>query len=145
MQAALAHCAEAASDKNAEDLIVLDLRGLSDVADFFVICHGSSDRQARAIAEQIEAVLQRELGLRASHVEGRRTGEWILIDYVDFVAHFFVADIREFFRLERLWGDAPRVDPLASDLRQIPDADRPPVGPERGVRGEIRRDSARRS
>ena len=107
---ALNVCAEAAGDKKAEHLIILDLRGLSDVTDHFVICHGNSDRQVVAIADSIEGQL-RKVGLRPSHVEGRRRGEWILMDYIDFVVHIFVEDKRAFYRLEHLWGDAPRVEP----------------------------------
>jgi len=113
---------EAALDKQAEDLVVLDLRGLSDVTDYFIVCHGNSDRQVVAIARSIEEHLRRELQCRPSHVEGLRTGEWVLMDYVDFVVHVFVEDRRQFYRLERLWGDAPSID--LSDLPQVTDAPR---------------------
>ncbi|HKQ60155.1 MAG TPA: ribosome silencing factor [Candidatus Polarisedimenticolaceae bacterium] len=89
---------------------MLDLRGLSDVTDYFVICHGSSDRQARAIADAIEERLHRSGGLQPAHVEGQRSAEWILLDYLDFVVHVFTADRRGYYRLERLWGDAPRLE-----------------------------------
>lgn len=102
----IAECVEAAREKQAEELVVLDLRGLSDVTDFFIICHGSSDRQVLAIAEGIEERLARNLKRRAANVEGRRRAEWILLDYIDFVVHVFVSEKREFYRLERLWGDA---------------------------------------
>jgi ribosome-associated protein len=101
---------DAALDKKAEDLVVLDLRNLSDVTDFFVICHGTSDRQAVTIADSIEQRLHEALGIRPASVEGRRTGEWILMDYIDFVVHVFVEEKREFYRLERLWGDAPQIE-----------------------------------
>ena len=101
---------EAALDKQAEDPVVLDLRGLSDVTDFFLICHGNSDRQVRAIVDSIEERLRREFERRPSHVEGRRSGHWVLMDFVDFVVHVFQSDRRQFYRLERLWGDAPSVD-----------------------------------
>lgn len=101
---------EAALDKKAEDLIVLDLHGLSDVTDYFIICHGSTQRQVRALAEAVEERLRSELGCRPSHLEGLRTGDWVLMDYVDFVVHVFQKDRRTFYRLERLWGDAPRVE-----------------------------------
>jgi len=89
---------------------VLDLRGLSDFTDHFVICHGSSNRQVLAIAEAIEERLSEELDLEPDHVEGRRQGEWVLLDYIDFVVHVFVKEKRSFYALERLWGDAPRVE-----------------------------------
>jgi len=88
---------------------VLDLRGLSDVTDFFIICHGSSDRQVLAIADGIEDALARNLKRRAN-IEGRRRAQWILLDYFDFVVHVFVEEKREFYRLERLWGDAPQLE-----------------------------------
>ena len=89
---------------------MLDLRGLSDFTDYFVICHGSSDRQVLAIAEAVEERLGNELGVKAGHVEGRRTGDWILLDYIDFVVHVFTGEKRAFYALERLWGDAPQVE-----------------------------------
>ena len=103
-------CAEAARDKKAEDLVVLDLRGLSDVTDYFVVCHGSSDRQVLAIAQNVEERLRGDLGLKPAHVEGRALAEWVLMDYIDFVVHVFVAEKRDFYRIERLWGDARRVE-----------------------------------
>ncbi len=90
--------------------MILDLRGRSDVTDYFIICHGSSDRQVVAIADGIEERLKRELKLRPTNVEGRGQAEWILMDYIDFVVHVFVTQRREFYRLERLWGDAARVE-----------------------------------
>ena len=89
---------------------MLDLRGLSDVTDFFVICHGSSDRQVLAIAQGIEEGLVRNLKRRAANIEGRRGAQWVLLDYIDFVVHVFVEEKREFYRLERLWGDAPQLE-----------------------------------
>lgn len=95
--------------------MVLDLRGLSDITDYFVICHGTSERQTVAIADSIEERLSRVHALRPGHVEGRRVGDWVLMDYIDFVVHVFVEPKRAFYRLERLWGDAPRVDPGSPD------------------------------
>jgi ribosome-associated protein len=101
--------------------VVLDLRGLSDVTDFFVICHGTSDRHVLAVADNIEEQLRREVSLKPSHVEGAREAEWVLLDYIDFVVHVFIADKRDFYRLERLWGDAPRrehpIEPPSADAR----------------------------
>jgi ribosome-associated protein len=106
----LAECVEAARDRKAEDIVILDLRGLSDVTDHFFICQGTSDRQVLAIADSIEERLFKNRSLKPSHVEGRRISDWILMDYIDFVVHIFVAEKRAFYRLERLWGDAPLVD-----------------------------------
>ena len=97
-------------------MLVLDLRGLSDFTDYFFICHGSSDRQVLAIAEAVEERLLAELGIKAGHVEGRRTGDWILLDYIDFVVHVFTREKRAFYALERLWGDAPQV-PVAAETQ----------------------------
>ena len=108
-------CVEAAREKKAEDLLVLDLRGLSDVTDYFVICHGTSDRQVTAIADSIEQRLRREQHCRPSSVEGRPAANWILMDYIDFIVHVFLEERREFYRLDRLWGDAPRIDPVSPD------------------------------
>lgn len=99
---------KAALSKKAEELIVLDLRGLSDVTDCFVICHGGSGRQVQTICDSIEEAL-RTLGRRPKGIEGYTRAEWILMDYLDFVVHIFTAERREYYGLERLWSDAPRV------------------------------------
>jgi ribosome-associated protein len=99
----------AAQEKQAGDICVLDLKGISDVTDFFVICHGTSDRQVAAIADSIENQLAEVHRCKPKHVEGRATAEWILMDYIDFVVHIFLEEKREFYRLERLWDDAPRL------------------------------------
>lgn len=112
---------QAALDKKAEDPVVLDLRGRSDVTDYFLICHGNSERQVQAIVDSIEQKLRHEMGRRPSHVEGRRAADWVLMDYVDFVVHVFRQDRRQFYRLERLWGDAPSVD-LTSLTSAVEDA-----------------------
>ena len=101
---------EAAEEKKAQDIAVLDLRGVCDFTDFFVISHGDSTRQVLTVAEAVEERLAATFGLRPNHVEGRRSGEWVLLDYIDFVVHSFLAEKRAFYRLERLWGDAPRLD-----------------------------------
>ena len=98
---------------------------MSDFTDFFVICHGTSDRQVAAIADSIEERLNRELGLRPSHIEGRRQAEWVLMDYIDLVVHVFLEDKRSFYRIERLWGDAPRIP--------LPPLSEPPVSRAAGL------------
>jgi ribosome-associated protein len=99
--------AEHALGRKAEDVLLVDLRGLSPVCDFFVICHGESDVQVKAIAD---AVIEGTLatGTKAWHVEGYQGRSWILIDYVDVVVHIFHRETRLYYRLEDLWGDAPR-------------------------------------
>jgi len=125
----LVRVAEAAWDKKAEELLVLDLRGLSDITDFFILCHGSSDRHVQAIADSIEESLHRELKLRPASVEGRLRADWILMDYIDFVVHVFLESKRSFYRLERLWGDAPIID---IPQNQGPPAERVPSTPAGG-------------
>lgn len=98
--------AEAALERNARFPTILDLRGLSDVTDFFVIATGDSDTHARAISENI-LDRTREDGFRPVGVEGLNQGRWVLMDYVGLIVHVFLGDVREFYRLERLWGDAP--------------------------------------
>ena len=100
--------AEAAASKKALDMVGLDLAGLQGVADYFLICSGTSEPQVKAIAEAVEERL-RERGARAWHIEaGSR--RWVLLDYVDVVVHVFHEKTREYYLLERLWGDARSVD-----------------------------------
>ncbi len=100
--------AQAAASKKAQDMVGLDLAGLDGVADYFLICSGSSEPQVKAIAEAIEDRL-RPLGARPWHVEaGSR--RWVLLDYVNVVVHVFHEKTREYYLLERLWGDARSVD-----------------------------------
>ena len=101
--------AEAAASKKAIDVVGLDLSGLDGVADYFLICSGSSEPQVKAIAEAVEDKL-REQGTRAWHVEGMEFRHWVLLDFVDVVVHVFHEKTREYYLLERLWGDARRVD-----------------------------------
>ena len=98
----------AARDKKAGDLVLLDLRELAGFTDYFVICTGQNLRQARAIADAVEEVL-RTRGTRPAHVEGYEQGEWILLDYFDFIVHVFLPQQRTFYALEGLWGSAARV------------------------------------
>jgi len=99
----------AAHDKKAIDLIVLDLGRGSAFTDFFIICTGANSRQVQAIADGIEEALASR-GVKPALVEGRSHAEWVLIDYFDFIVHVFTPATREFYALERLWGDAERVE-----------------------------------
>jgi ribosome-associated protein len=99
---------QASQAKKAEDIVVLDLRGLSSFTDFFVIMTGNSTRQNTAISESIEQALK-ENRLVPLGVEGRGPAEWILLDYGSFVVHVFSKQAREYYSLEKLWGDAPRL------------------------------------
>jgi ribosome-associated protein len=108
----LAAAVVACGERQAVDGLVLDLHGLTDMTDAFVIASGTSDTHVRAIAEHVLETL-RLRGTRAHHVEGLSAGRWVLLDFVDFVVHVFHPVPREFYQLERLWGDAPR-RPLAA-------------------------------
>jgi len=99
---------QAAEDRKARQLVVLDLRPVTDTTDYFVIASGTSDAHVRGIADAVLAELGRD-GHDAYHVEGLQGGRWVLLDYVDFVMHLFHPDTRAFYQLERLWGDAPVV------------------------------------
>jgi ribosome-associated protein len=102
----------AAEDKQAVDLVVLDLRKAAGFTDFFLICSGTNSRQVRAIADAVTDTLARE-GARPAHVEGYDRSEWILIDYFDFIVHVFAPETRVFYGLERLWGNADRIEVAA--------------------------------
>jgi ribosome-associated protein len=93
-------------DRKAEDVTLLDLRTLGGATDFFLLATGRSDTHVSAIADNLVEELRKE-GLRPFGIEGMRGGRWVLIDYVDFVVHVFHPAAREFYQLERLWGDAP--------------------------------------
>ncbi|HLN60850.1 MAG TPA: ribosome silencing factor [Symbiobacteriaceae bacterium] len=97
-----------ADEKKAKDVKILDIRSISTVADYFVICSGSSTTQTRAIADYVEEKLSGQ-GLKLHHMEGYENGRWILLDFVDLVVHVFQGEERDFYNLERLWGDAHEV------------------------------------
>ncbi|MEG6614861.1 ribosome silencing factor [Peptococcaceae bacterium 1198_IL3148] len=99
----------AAGEKKAKDITVLDLSKISAMCDYFVICSGGSGPQVKAIAENIEEKLS-EQGIEPLRREGLREGSWILLDYGDIVVHVFKEEEREFYKLEKLWGDAPVVE-----------------------------------
>lgn len=105
--------AEAASEKKAEAITAIDVGELLIVTDYFVICTGRNDRQVRTIAEEVE-VRMKKAGLPPIGVEGAEEGKWVLIDFADVVVHVFQPEEREFYRLEKLWSDAPRLDLPAS-------------------------------
>lgn len=104
-------------DSKANDVVLLNLQGVSDMTDCFVIASGTSDTHVRSIAEHVIQALRKE-GLRAHHVEGLQQGRWVLLDYVDFVVHVFHPTLREFYQLERLWGDATVVPLGAEDATE---------------------------
>lgn len=102
--------AEAASSKKAERIVILDVSQQLVITDHFIICSGNTDRQVRTIADEVERQLTEAHGRKPYRREGEREGRWVLLDYVDFVVHVFHKEDREYYDLERLWKDAPRVD-----------------------------------
>ena len=99
----------AALDRKAQEVVVLDLRHTPAFTDFFVLCSGQNTRQVQAVADSVEQAL-RARGMRPSHVEGYDRAEWILMDFFTFIVHVFTPQTRAFYSLERLWGDAERID-----------------------------------
>lgn len=106
--------AKAADDKRAEDIVALNMQGISLVSDFFLICHGNSEKQVQAIAREMKEKAE-EAGVNVKRMEGFDQAKWVLVDLGDVVAHVFHRDERIYYNLERLWGDAPRED-LQSEL-----------------------------
>ncbi len=102
-------CASIAADKKAEDIIAIDLRGLSSFTDFYVICTGSSEPQLKAIAGEVDGILRKDHGRRPMGVDGYPLSQWVVADYGDVVMHIFHSSKRELYQLEELWNDAPRL------------------------------------
>ena len=101
------HCA---SEKKAFDIVAIDLREIASFTEFFIIASGSNVRQVQAISDEITEKLKEQLNSRVVRIEGYSSGEWILLDYGDFIVHIFEQKAREFYDLERLWRDAKRVE-----------------------------------
>ncbi len=97
-------------DKKGDRITVIKLIGLSDICDYMILCSGQSVRQNQAIADEIIARLSKELKTKPFNSEGKQTGEWILIDYIDFIVHIFNPEIRDRYSLEKMWMDAKRYD-----------------------------------
>ncbi len=106
-------CRELADNKKAEDLLVLDVRKLSSVTDYFVIVSGSSAPHLRAIVNEIGDKLRQDHDLRPRAVDGNLNGDWVVLDYFDVIVHVMRAEVRARYDLESLWGDAPQVNPAA--------------------------------
>ncbi|WP_309120526.1 ribosome silencing factor [Paenibacillus sp.] len=100
---------EAAEDKKAQNIVALDLTGISPVADYYVICHGNSDTQVQSITTEIRKKAE-EAGVRVRGVEGFDTARWVLLDIGDVVVHVFHREEREYYNIERLWSDAKSVE-----------------------------------
>ena len=104
-------------NKKGYDVRIIDLRSLTTFSDFFVICSADSDTQVKAIADEIDKSLRDE-GIKCWHKEGYMALSWVLLDYVDVVVHVFKKDAREFYNIEKLWGDAPIVEVVDPELRK---------------------------
>jgi ribosome-associated protein len=98
---------DAAADKKGGNVVLLDLRKLSSVADYFIVCTGSVDRQLDSISDNIQEVLRNEYHVKARHIEGTGESGWVLLDYIDFVVHVFTPTMRAYYSLEGLWASAP--------------------------------------
>jgi ribosome-associated protein len=95
-------------DNKAHDVVLLDLHGVTDMADYFIVASGTSDTHVRSVAQRVVEGMQKA-GVKPYHVEGEDTGRWVLVDFVDFVVHVFHPSMRSYYQIERLWGDAPAV------------------------------------
>ena len=114
-----------AADKKAIDIVALDLRGILGYTDFFVICSGNTDRQTKAIHDAIHLGLKKRHGVLPRRVEGLGEARWVLMDYLDVVVHVFTPETRDYYRLEALWGDVPRVEFDPEELvAELPEAER---------------------
>lgn len=102
--------AEVLDEKKAEDIVILDLRGRSNLTDYVVIATGLNERHAASLAHHVEKTLSAQ-GEEIHHKEGHRTGDWVVLDYVNVIVHIFNEDKRNYYDLERLWSDAPKLVP----------------------------------
>jgi ribosome-associated protein len=109
LPADITRAVRAALDKKASQVVVLDLRHTPAFTDFFVLCSGQNSRQVKAIADSVEESL-RAAGVRPAHIEGYDRADWVLMDFFTFIVHVFAPHTRDFYSLERLWGDATRID-----------------------------------
>ncbi len=109
LPADVARAISAVLDKKASQVVVLDLRHTPAFTDFFVLCSGQNSRQVKAIADSVEEAL-RAAGVRPAHVEGYDRADWVLMDFFTFIVHVFAPHTRDFYSLERLWGDAERIE-----------------------------------
>ncbi len=100
--------AETAAEKKATDIRIVDMRGVVDYTDFMVVCTGNTPRQTKAIGDEVRRVLKEEHAIMPRRAEGEREGEWVLLDFLDAVVHVFTPQARDFYRLDRLWREAPQ-------------------------------------
>jgi ribosome-associated protein len=108
-----------ADDKKAQSIVELDLRGVLDYTDFFVVCSGGTERQVRAIHDGIHLGCKAEFGILPRRVEGLTQSQWVLMDYLDVIVHLFVPTVREFYALERLWGEVPAREIAPASVQEL--------------------------
>jgi ribosome-associated protein len=113
-------CRELADNKKAENILILDVRKLSSVTDYFVIASGTSHPHLRAIVEEISGKLRDDHGLRPARTDGATSGNWVVLDYFDVIVHIMHAETRTRYDLEGLWGDAKKVSPPQPRKKKIP-------------------------
>jgi ribosome-associated protein len=101
--------AAASAAKKADDILILDVSKQLVITDYFLICSGGTDRQVRTIANEIERQMLKDHGVKPARREGERESRWVVLDYIDFVVHVFHVEDRDYYRLERLWSDAPEL------------------------------------
>ena len=111
-------CREFADNKKAENIVILDVRKLSSVTDYFVLASGTSEPHLRAIVDEITGKLREEHGVRPRAVDGTTRAAWVVLDFFDVIVHIMRQDTREHYDLEGLWGDAPRVKPRKKSLKR---------------------------
>jgi ribosome-associated protein len=114
-------CANAALDKKARKLVILSVKDISSFADYFIICSGTSDRQVQAIAASVQEHMKKA-GFLPIGVEGESHARWVLMDYGDVIIHIFYEPVREFYDIERLWSEAPRME-IAEDVFTVKSLD----------------------
>ena len=102
-------CVNAALEKKAKKIIILNMQTVTSFADYAIVCSGSSDRQVQSIAQAVEETMKKSGSLPLG-IEGEKAASWILMDYADVIVHVFYEPVREFYEIERLWSDAPRMD-----------------------------------
>jgi ribosome-associated protein len=112
-EATLKRVCAAIESKKGDEIVVLDVSKISSFTDYFVLCQGYNQKQNQAICDEVISVLKKEEQLVPSHIEGYQEGEWILLDYFGFVVHIFSQKARQFYKLEKLWGDAVALQPEA--------------------------------
>lgn len=112
-------CRELAENRKAEDVVVLDLRNLSSITDYFVIASGTSEPHLRAVVDEVREKVREEFGLRPTGTDGSWQTRWVVLDYFDVIVHIMHPSVRDRYALEQLWGDAPRL-PAATPTKREP-------------------------